>query len=101
VAVTKSKVDLSGLQMSNDEISELKRIRKKNKGGAITQRVADALVKEFDIAVGMGYSVDEILTEWETRTWKSFKAEWLKPKGGNSEFSAVTQKTMQNLQGDW
>ena len=98
---SKDAIDFSILQMTSDELSELKRIRRKNKGGAITQRVANALAKEFNLAFDIGYSADEVLTEWETRGWKSFKSEWLKPKGGQSGFSQVTQKSLQNLEGSW
>ncbi len=98
---TKDAIDFTILQMTNDELSELKRIRRKNKGGAITQRVANALAKEFNLAFDIGYSADEVLTEWETRGWKSFKSEWLKPKGSQSGFSQVTQRSLQNLEGDW
>lgn len=94
-------VDYSALQMTDDELKELKRIRKKCKGGALTQRVINGLAKEFNTAVGIGYSYDEILTEWETRGWKSFKAEWMKPKQSNNGLSALTQKNIQNTQGDW
>lgn len=92
-------VDYSVLQMSNDELSELKRVRKKNKGGTITQRVANELAKQFMLAANMGYSFDEILTEWETRSWKSFKAEWLKPKQLQSGMSALMQQNIQNTIG--
>jgi hypothetical protein len=94
-------VDYSALQMSDNELTELKRIRKKSKGGALTQRVINGLAKEFNTAVDIGYSYDEILTEWETRGWKSFKAEWIKPKQSNNGLSALTQKNIQNTQGDW
>jgi hypothetical protein len=57
----------------------MKRIRRLNKGGAISQRVVNSLAKEFAQAQTMGYSFDELLTEWEVRGWKSFKAEWVKP----------------------
>ena len=94
-------VDYSALQMSSEELSELKRIRRKNKGGSITQRVANELSKQFAIAVGMGYSYDEMLTEWETRSWKSFKAEWLNSKNSSSGFSSVTQRSIDNLKGGY
>ena len=81
-------VDFSIFGMTDEQVSELKRIRKKTKGGTITTRVAKALAKEFQIAMDAGFSIDDILTEWETRNWKSFKAEWIKPKsqltGGNT-----------------
>lgn len=94
-------VDYSALQMSDNELSELKRIRKANKGGKITQRVANELAKQFFQASDMGYSFDESLTEWETRGWKSFKSEWLKPKYGGSSISKVTQQNIKNLEGEW
>lgn len=71
-------VDFSVFNMTDSELSEVKRIRKKNKGGAITQRVANALAKEFQMAMHKGFTIDQILTEWELRGWKSLKAEWLK-----------------------
>lgn len=98
--VTATAVDYSVMQMSDDELSELKRIRKNaNKGKAITQRVVNELAKQFMLAVNMGYSYDEILTEWETRGWKSFKAEWLKPKQLQSGMSALMQQNIQNTSG--
>ena len=69
-------------QITPEQVSELKRIRKANKGGAITQRVANQLAKEFQLARQHGFSLDDCLTEWETRGWKSFKAEWVAPKHG-------------------
>lgn len=86
------------LNITKDEALEITRIRKKNKGGAITQRVANALSKEFQLAINMGYSFDELLTEWEVRGWKSFKAEWIKPKQGSQNTSKQTNATINNLQ---
>ena len=92
-----STVDYSILNATPEDINEITRIRKKNKGGAITQRVANALAKEFQLAINMGYSFDELLTEWEVRGWKSFKAEWIKPKQING-VSKQTSATINNLQ---
>jgi len=92
-------VDYSALQMSGGELAELKRIRKKSKGGTLTQRVINGLAKEFNTAVDIGYSYDEILTEWETRGWKSFKAEWMKPKNSTNGYSAITQQNLENTKG--
>lgn len=75
-------IDFSPLRMTDEQVEEAKRIRRKNKGGAITQRVANALSVEFGLARAMGYTSDEILTEWELRGWKSLKAEWMTPKHG-------------------
>lgn len=81
----KEIIDFSILNMSDSELQELKRIRKKNKGGALSQRSVNGLAKEFNKAVLMGYTIDDLFTEWETRGWKSFKADWVQPKntGGN------------------
>lgn len=77
-----SAVDFSVFNLSDNDLAEVKRIRVQNKGGAIkTQRVASGLAKEIDMALAMGLTIDYILTEWETRGWKSFKAEWV---AGNS-----------------
>jgi uncharacterized protein YdaU (DUF1376 family) len=71
-------VDFSVFNMSPADLAEVKRIRVKNKGGAITtQRVANGLAKEITMAIASGLTIDYILTEWETRGWKSVKAEWL------------------------
>lgn len=79
--------------MTKDQVSEMRRIRRKNKGGTITDRVAKALVNEFNQALANGLTVDQCLTEWEMRSWKSFKADWMKPKiNGYAEAKAAKQK---------
>ena len=85
----KDEVDFSVLQMTDFELSEVKRIRRKNKGGSLTQRVVNGLAEQFNQAAALGYSVDELLTEWESRGWKSLKAEWFEPKdnAGNNEIT--------------
>ena len=71
-------VDFSVFSLSDELVEEIKRIRVANKGGAIkTQRVANGLAKEFGKAQALGYDIEEILTEWEIRKWKSFKADWM------------------------
>ena len=89
-------VDYSVFGMSDDQIGELIRIRKVNKGGKITQRVANALSKEFHQACAKGYTFDQLLDEWETRGWKSFKAEWMASKN-NGQRSDAVQRTIENL----
>ena len=90
------------INFSNQQISELKRIRKANKGGSITQRVADALAKEFNQANLRGFTTDQCLTEWELRGWKSFKSEWLKhnQKNGTLEYSEVTARNIETFK-EW
>ena len=89
-------VDYSVFGMSDDQIGELIRIRKVNKGGKITQRVANTLSKEFHDACAKGYTFDQLLDEWETRGWKSFKAEWMASKN-NGQRSDAVQRTIDNL----
>lgn len=97
----KADIDFSSFGMTDDQISEVKRIRRKNKGGSITQRVANALAKEFHQAATLGYSFDELLTEWEVRGWKSFKSEWIKPRAGMAQnHSATTDQNINNI-GEW
>lgn len=98
----REQIDFSPLCMTDDQIDEVKRIRRKNKGGAITQRVVNGLAKEFEQAARIGWAPDDILNEWELRGWKSFKAEWIKPKDASYDgMSAISRKNAQNLAGDW
>lgn len=83
-SITK-EVDYTCTRMSESEYTEICRIRKKNKGGSITQRVINGLSIEFDKARKVGMTNDQILTEWETRGWKSFKAEWIKSNHSNNQ----------------
>lgn len=72
--------------IADNQIKEIERIRKANNTGKakkLTQRVVNSLAKEFAKAFKIGYSIDDCLDEWETRSWKSFKAEWLTPKQHN------------------
>lgn len=97
----KVAVDFSVLQVGDSDLEEIKRIRRKNKGGSLTQRVVNALGKEFEKAANMGYTLDEVLTEWEVRAWKSFKADWMPKKQIQNGYSRVTQQNLNNLDGEW
>lgn len=79
ITPAKLSLDFSVLGFLDNQIDDLKRIRKANKGTKLTQRIVNALAKEFHNATSKGYSIDELLTEWEVRGWKSFKNEWIKP----------------------
>lgn len=93
-------INFSPLCMTDEQVEEVKRIRRKNRGGAITQRVVNGLAKEFELAAKIGWGPEDILSEWELRGWKSFKAEWVKPKGGSFDgMSAISRKNAQNLAG--
>jgi len=64
------------LNLTSEEIKEIQRIRKKNNGGVITQRVASSLGTQFSLAIDAGMTIDDCLTEWEDRSWKTFKWAW-------------------------
>tara|TARA_R110000782_G_C14819187_1_gene413752 strand:- start:19112 stop:19912 length:801 start_codon:yes stop_codon:yes gene_type:complete len=96
------------LGMDQVQIDEVKQIRKDNKGGKITQRIINALAKEFSEAKALGLTNEGILNEWASRGWKSFKAEWTQQaKSGNTgwnanknalvEGGAYSQKTAQTI----
>lgn len=91
-------VDFSVFGLPESDIKEIKRIRRQNKGGKITQRVANGLAKEFQAAMQMGYTMDYLLTEWETRGWKSFKAEWV---SNRSQAGFNRQPELDNDSTDW
>ena len=83
VEKSREDIDYSCLAMSDDEVVDLIEIRKKNKGTKLTQRIVGGLAKEFNQVRINGMTNDQILTEWETRGWKSFKAEWVKSNSTN------------------
>ena len=82
-------IDFSPLRMTTEQVEEVKRIRRKNKCGAITQRVVNTLGKEFALAAKKGWGPEDILSEWELRGWKGFKAEWVTPNPGQNSSQAA------------
>ena len=82
-------IDFSPLRMTTEQVEEVKRIRRKNKCGAITQRVVNTLAKEFELAAKKGWGKEDILSEWELRGWKGFKAEWVTPNPGQNSSQAA------------
>lgn len=82
-------IDFSPLRMTTEQVEEVKRIRRKNKCGAITQRVVNTLAKEFELAAKKGWGPEDILSEWELRGWKGFKAEWVTPNPGRNSSQAA------------
>ena len=85
----KDAIDFSPLRMTTEQVEEVKRIRRKNKCGAITQRVVNTLAKEFELAAKKGWGTEDILSEWELRGWKGFKAEWVTPNPGQNSSQAA------------
>lgn len=82
-------IDFSPLRMTTEQVEEVKRIRRENKCGAITQRVVNTLAKEFELAAKKGWGPEDILSEWDLRGWKGFKAEWVTPNPGQNSSQAA------------
>ena len=80
-----SIVNYSSLRLTARHIEEIQRIRLKNcktaKQAKLTQRIINTLESEFNKSYAVGFTIDQILDEWETRGWQSFKADWMKPSG--------------------
>lgn len=88
----KEQIDFSILQMTDDQVTDVKQIRKKNKGSSLTQRIVNSMAKQFDEAKKLGYSIDELLAIWEDKGWKSFDADWIKPKPNCQQASSYVPK---------
>lgn len=73
----KDKLDWSALQMSEQEIKEIKQLRR-NAKAVVTQRVINDLSKQFEKSRARGYTNEDILLEWSTKGWRSYKDEWMK-----------------------
>ena len=93
---TPVKLDFSVLQMTDLQCTDVVRIRRKNKGTALTQLIIDQLAKQFFLATEKGFSFQDSLIEWEVRGWKSFKAEWM--KSDNSQISKSDMKMNKHMQ---
>ena len=91
---TPVKLDYSVLHMTKEQCADVIRIRKKNKGTALTQRIINSLSDEFKKGWDLGLNVDDMITEWEVRGWKSFKAEWM--KSPNQPQQSQSLQTIQN-----
>lgn len=71
------KLDWSALQMSESEIKEIQQLRKSAKA-VVTQRVINDLANQFNKSRSRGYTNEDILLEWSTKGWRSYKDEWMK-----------------------
>ena len=70
---------LTKIGLDDDQIQEIVEIRKHSKA-MLTDRVIRSLSREFQKAIGKGWTVDQILDEWSYRSWRGFKAEWIDVK---------------------
>ena len=89
---TRVKLDYSVLQMTEMQCKDVVRIRRKNKGTALTQLIINQLAKQFFLAAEKGFSFEDSLIEWEVRGWKSFKAEWMKSNGSTPQQKPLVVK---------
>ena len=55
---------------------------------AHTQTAMDRIGGELHKAKAMGFAVDDCLAEAATRTWRGFKAEWMKNAGHNTGYQS-------------
>jgi hypothetical protein len=97
IKATPVKMDYSVLQMTREQCADVIRIRKKNKGTALTQRIINSLADEFKKGWGLGLNVDDMITEWEVRGWKSFKADWMKVSQDSKPAIGKTQEIFNQL----
>jgi hypothetical protein len=94
---TPVKLDFSVLQMTDLQCADVVRIRRKNKGTALTQLIIDQLAKQFFLAAEKGFTFQDSLIEWEVRGWKSFKAEWMKVSQDTKPVIGKTQEIFNQL----
>jgi hypothetical protein len=94
---TPVKLDYSVLQMTDLQCTDVVRIRRKNKGTALTQLIIDQLAKQFFLAAEKGFTFQDSLIEWEVRGWKSFKAEWMKVSQDTKPVIGKTQEIFNQL----
>ena len=88
----KEKLDWSATQMSDEQISEIKKLRRSAKA-PITQRVINQLAIQFELSRKRGFSNDDILNEWSVKGWRSYKDEWMKGTPTNQDQQPVSQQS--------
>ena len=92
------KLDFSVLQMTPIQCTDVVRIRRKNKGTALTQVIINQLAKQFHLAAEKGFTFQDSLIEWEVRGWKSFKAEWMRSNTSQDKHTQMMDNNINTLQ---
>ena len=81
--VVKETLDYTALNLTHWYLDEIHRIRLRNcktaKQAKLTQRIINTLAAEFQKSYAVGFTIDQILDEWDSRGWQSFKSDWMKP----------------------
>ena len=86
---TENTLDIDFGCLSESEFNELAEIRianheaQKKKAPEMTQRIANELTSQISLAVKHGFTVDDVLNKFATRSWLSFQFEWIAPKKFN------------------
>tara|TARA_R110000850_G_scaffold242026_1_gene366670 strand:- start:649 stop:1173 length:525 start_codon:yes stop_codon:yes gene_type:complete len=97
VANKQIKVSHYSSTIHSGYLKEIERIRLKNcktpKQAKLTQRIINTLEAEFNKSFAAGFTIDQILDEWETRGWQSFKADWMKPSGSKQVIQHESTRT--------
>lgn len=98
----KDKLDWSALQMSEQEIKEIKQLRR-NAKAVVTQRVINDLSKQFEKSRARGYTNEDILLEWSTKGWRSYKDEWMKAplRKQATKYATQNARTEDQIKSDW
>ncbi|WP_204243971.1 helix-turn-helix domain-containing protein [Vibrio galatheae] len=71
----KESLDFSPLGFTAEQVNEFKRLRKHAKAD-ITQRVINTIGKQLDLTRQAGYSNDQILDVWVSKSWRSYEHQW-------------------------
>jgi len=58
---------------------EIKTLRKAAKA-PLTPRSKKMLIKQLDLAIQSGYTIDQCMDVWSISGWRSFEADWMKKK---------------------
>jgi hypothetical protein len=76
-------------------LSDWLAVRRKKRAD-VSETVIAAMGRELHLAAGMGWTVDECLTECVLRNWQGLKADWLEPKRSSPPIASKQQvgKTM-------
>jgi len=59
--------------------AEIKTLRKAAKA-PLTPRSKKMLIKQLDLAIQSGYTIDQCMDVWSISGWRSFEADWMKKK---------------------
>ena len=65
--------------ITKDIEKEIKTLRKAAKA-PLTDRSKKMLINQLDLAIQLGYTIDQCIDIWSINGWRSFQADWMKNK---------------------